>query len=807
MGIYRGWIISVTRRINWVAGKRADLSDMRSIESAVSYDFDSLATTILTGESKSYIVRGFELSMSSAIGSPASGLQLLVSNSSFLHGSSAVSGTFFSIPTGTNPELLDSNVNTKVIGSFVTNTVNYIGIEFNRSIDPATSGQTYLWNPATKTEISKTLPLAETLSYNIIITSSSWAANVLPIATVTTNVNNNVISVTDNRPMYMRLGTAGFNTPNPIYSYPWNNQTEGRVENSYISSTNNVSPFRGGDKQILNMKEWMDAIMTSVKEIKGTTYWYQPASVGSLTKLREDTTNTVITGTGNISHDPSVAGKANWSSDVILNFLGGNLKYTIAANPTSSYVTLADNQVAYIKLVRDVVIPNNLIFTNGSNIVTSVDLLANWTSNLVAGDFIKLTVADDTKYYHIASVNTISQVTLTLAYAESTSPTIGDVASYAWGSYQAVATPTTDRHIKIVNKSALPFNQDTYWLFFRCDDASIIPKLYARFTQTELTQGESINISNTTSNQVLEFIGSPSDATSTPTYSLIAAGAITGSANYNTIGGQNLTERSAYLTSMMQNKAQDKTIKYADNYITVNNLTSGSNQLITFIGSGTPTTNVILPSVSNFNNTITLTGTLTLAVNQAAYFVVDRNAGFSVSTLSSLIVTSISSVPLNENTFIFAYRLSAVDCYLYNGKHLNLGGNPMNSAGGLIKARVRNNTSTTLPTGAVVIDGITILDQDTVLFTNLSSGNNEIYTATVVAGSVTTWNAQYDFSGYTTPTIGDLVNISEGTVFGGSITWGIVEDLKRGLRRARRRLSKKIIETELVDKTPKVHHR
>ena len=45
------------------------------------------------------------------------------------------------------------------------------------------------------------------------------------------------------------------------------------------------------------------------------------------------------------------------------------------------------------------------------------------------------------------------------------------------------------------------------------------------------------------------------------------------------------------------------------------------------------------------------------------------------------------------------------------------------------------------------------------------------------------------------------------TSHSGSITWGIVEDLKRGLRRARRRLSKKIIETELVDKTPKVHHR
>jgi hypothetical protein len=42
----------------------------------------------------------------------------------------------------------------------------------------------------------------------------------------------------------------------------------------------------------------------------------------------------------------------------------------------------------------------------------------------------------------------------------------------------------------------------------------------------------------------------------------------------------------------------------------------------------------------------------------------------------------------------------------------------------------------------------------------------------------------------------------------GSLTgWGLVENLKRGLRRARRRLSKKIIETELNNKLPKAHHR
>ena len=36
---------------------------------------------------------------------------------------------------------------------------------------------------------------------------------------------------------------------------------------------------------------------------------------------------------------------------------------------------------------------------------------------------------------------------------------------------------------------------------------------------------------------------------------------------------------------------------------------------------------------------------------------------------------------------------------------------------------------------------------------------------------------------------------------------GLVENLKRGLRRARRRFSKKLIEVELKDVAPKAHHR
>ena len=70
---------------------------------------------------------------------------------------------------------------------------------------------------------------------------------VLPISIVQTDSSNNVISITDRRPLLFRLGTAGFDSPDPFYTYPWD---DGREENFYTSTSSTSDPFSGGDKQI-----------------------------------------------------------------------------------------------------------------------------------------------------------------------------------------------------------------------------------------------------------------------------------------------------------------------------------------------------------------------------------------------------------------------------------------------------------------------------------------------------------------------------------------------------------------------------
>jgi hypothetical protein len=94
------------------------------------------------------------------------------------------------------------------------------------------------------------------------------------------------------------------------------------------------------------------------------------------------------------------------------------------------------------------------------------------------------------------------------------------------------------------------------------------------------------------------------------------------------------------------------------------------------------------------------------------------------------------------------------------------------SGAGFIKVHLYNPISTTLPTGiSPTIDGITLLENDLVLFTNLSSNNNRIYKASNVLTS-TTWTLQRLFENSNeTPVIGDAVRATKGTLYSGQVIY------------------------------------
>lgn len=584
--------MAVQRRVNWVSQQRADIPDLRAIESASSNDFDQLIQSFVTGTQQGYIVRGFNIVMASAIGGPANGLLMQVDPGAVLHIDASQSGTVLMVPAGTPNQILNFTTNsTNVVGSFTAGALNYVTIDYTRYLDQTTSAQVYLWNPTSKTETTTNAPRAEILTFIVNISTATPTSNLLPVAAVLTDSGNNVLSVEDIRWMLCGLGTGGL-TPNLSYTYPW---TQGRTPGPTTASALGVDPFSGGDKSIGSLKELLNAIMSEIKLMKGTPYWTSDVSAGggSLVHLREDLANTVITGSGNISHGilpnaiplltttgntlyannqltnvPSVAGltngdyligfgiaplstiasisgagpytitmsepataagtgttvsfyspsvitspgQINWDEPINLRLIGSSLNYVIAANPTSSSVILANDQVAYITLVRDVPVTPNLIFTNSSMTVTSVGSVP-WTSSLLVGDFVRLASDTDAAYYEIQTINNSFTVTLTANFTGPSTGPSGSQSVYAFGNYNVSGRP-----VSISTRETVPNGENIFWLFIREDDGLSQAKVYIRVLGAELAYGENVDVGDGISNELLQYIGSPSLSAAYPQY-------------------------------------------------------------------------------------------------------------------------------------------------------------------------------------------------------------------------------------------------------------------------------------------------
>lgn len=750
------------RSLNVLSQMRLNVSDVRSIESAVRSDFDELISSFAIGESASYILRGFEINVSSGtIGSSATSLQMLVANSSLFHGKSNTSGTFFQVPNGTPNEILNSTTNQKVDGSFTPNSLNYVGLELIRQVDQSTVGQAFFWNPTNKSEFSKTVPLAQTLNYRIVITSTLWASNVLPIAIIDTNSANAVVSIEDSRPMFFRLGTAGTSAPNPFHTFDWSNHLAGREENPFVTGSD-VSPFQGGDKQIRHLKEWADAVMSQIKELKGTSYWYSFNKGGSILKLRNDVLNAKIVGAGIISHDAVNAGQLNWDLDFFITFVSSRMRFKIETNSSpSTDLTLGDNEVAYIKVVRDVDIVPRLIFTQGSATVTSVGNVA-WTGDVQPGDFIKVAAEDLTKYYEIATVVGPDEVTLTEVFQETSTGIVGALAQYAWGTYSVDAVPSTDRHMKIAPREEVPFDEDIYWLFLRSDNGSPEAKIYLQGigSGAELEQGESQQISDNTTLELLSYVGSTGETDSTPNYY----------SNIRGVVGENLTARLGVLTDAIGDSQEDRSMYFR------------SDGPVVWTGSQLEfTADIVLEIVNTKSGAVTAhtiqaaQSPIALANGESAYIAIDRTIDENVTVILSGITPIPAQSQVNKDVVVLGRRQDVgADGFLHlplhkqviePGQSVRLGAS--GRGGGGFISTFYDPFSTVFPVGPTfTVDNVAAVDGDLILFSNLSNPleNNQVYEISGV-GVAIAFNPVRAFQNGFEPISGESVRFMSGDTF------------------------------------------
>lgn len=268
--------MSIKRTQNWLPQQRVDLAHLRSVESSIAADFDVLAGNMIAGSGM--VVRGFALS-NTAAGTRAAEIQMSVAGAAFINQNATEAGSIFWVPENTPAETLNPATNHNVVGSFVASQTNYIGLDLSRVADDSTTDLVQFRDPNTLDESPRSVPLARTLRYRIVISTVPFGAspNLVPIAKVVTDGQNLIAtgseSVVDARPMLFRLGSGG-DTSNQYNSYSW---PSGRAERdpNVLPSLNR---FDGGDKTIQTQKDWMDAVMTRLWEVGGGQHWYSPTA-------------------------------------------------------------------------------------------------------------------------------------------------------------------------------------------------------------------------------------------------------------------------------------------------------------------------------------------------------------------------------------------------------------------------------------------------------------------------------------------------------------------------------------------------
>lgn len=422
--------MAIKRRFNPYSGIRVDIPHLRSLESAVSNDFDDALRGLVTGLNRPFLLRGFDVQIPSA-SINASSLKITVADSAVLHSTATESGTILTVPPGTADEVLDPS-NARVIGAFQNGVPNYVALDYRRTTDLSTVDNSAGWSAAQKLEFQRTAPLGRILDYRFVISSSGFG-NGLPLYIVGVSSTGAVQYITKGVTSLFRLGSGGPN-PDPTFSFQWgnyvnpqpgapprrewiNNQTSLTTNPVTVAPGADANAFQFGDFAIKSLKDWMDAVMTRFKEITGSTYWYLSSpltlSPQSIFSVWFDAVGSVLTGAGNLSYNyileavnPDYGAFQALSTD---RFIGPTDSYVVGVQ-TGTRATMSSFNAAQL-VINSITNPSTTPFLYDEALqgrrISRIDLTKSQLSDRTEGGFrygeYKRTPLNASTYKDVAS--------------------------------------------------------------------------------------------------------------------------------------------------------------------------------------------------------------------------------------------------------------------------------------------------------------------------------------------------------------------------------------------------------------------
>lgn len=479
--------MAVLGRILLNSAERVDLPDLLSIDSYAAGDWKYFMQSMV-GTTKPYILSGFDvINPGNAIGLPSCSFR--VADSIVYYPGSAAGPFFYGLPDG-------NTASAPIIPQFRTNTTNYVYLTLG-SFDTASDTRA-LWDPdrngGTGGEFTQDINTESVIQAQLNISTGSFPVNTVPLAIVVMGPSA-IISITDARDMLYRLGTGGI-APNPLATFAFPEQpssTYARHEpDGTMETLSDPNPFQGGDKNIKTMKQWMDAVMTKLKEIGGTTYWYDDTTTFTLYKIFQDALATTWKSKGAYTHSSSVPGQLSWTEDIFVKSVDSPKDIVVRASGGSP-ITLSNEQVAFIALKRDQFVnplDQPVSFTNGQAYINTPTGATGMFANLKKGDWIKKSIDEDTlflqvrEFYNAAqspgpltgSATTASDarsIILSGTYQGLSSGVLGDRARYDRGEYLASDIHVVNRTDNLLNATG----GDMLWFALRSDTVLAISSI------------------------------------------------------------------------------------------------------------------------------------------------------------------------------------------------------------------------------------------------------------------------------------------------------------------------------------------
>lgn len=471
--------MAVLGRLLFGSSERLDLPDLLSLDSFTSADFKFLLQSFVGGTTP-YILSGFDVIQPQAAVDSLDTISIQVANSVVYHPSSTAGSFFFGLEEG-------NALAAPLVPDLRKDARNFVYLTFDTT-DQATDKRAF-WDPdqdgGAGGEFSQDVNTESVLIVKVNVSTSTFPDGTIPVCIVDVGPAS-IDSIQDARHMMFRLGTGGV-SPDPFATFSFRDLPTGfsRTEPPTIMNTStDPNPFQGGDKNIFTLKEWMDVVMTKLKELSGTTYWYEGTGTGSapsITNVFLDALGSTIKSKGEWQHDGVTAGDVTWTEDIHYLSLTDPRDIIFRASTKS---IANDDEVAFVNLIRDANINNTgtpvtFVGTGPSALkIVNGPVGGGAFANLKQGDWIKKKSDSTLRYLRVeqfyAGQNLGGGVTVpataeSIELSDDYSGLAGtEIAEYTKGEYL-----TSDIQVAPRNDPAVTSIQDAggnfFWLAGRSD--------------------------------------------------------------------------------------------------------------------------------------------------------------------------------------------------------------------------------------------------------------------------------------------------------------------------------------------------